>query len=70
MEDRRDYGCPPQFISHKFLSDLSSENCGVALENNAVMRAGALWAHEQAGIVRQSHSGVYIQRKVGRGTMH
>ena len=47
MEDRGDYGCPPQFISHKFLSDLSSENCGVALENNAVMRAGALRAHDQ-----------------------
>ena len=38
---------PPQFISHKLLSDLSSENCGVALENNAVMRAGALRAHDQ-----------------------
>ena len=38
---------PPQFISHKLLSDLSSENCGVALENNAVMRAETLRAHDQ-----------------------
>ena len=36
-----------QFISHKLLSDLSSENCGVALENNAVMRAETLRAHDQ-----------------------
>ena len=36
-----------QFISHKLLHDLSSENCGVALENNAVMRAETLRAHDQ-----------------------
>ena len=40
-------GQAPQFISHKFLFDLSSENCGVALENNAVMRAETLRAHDQ-----------------------
>ena len=35
-----------QFISHKLLSDLSSENCGVLRENNAVMRAETFRAHD------------------------